>query len=175
MKASDDSVLTPDDVEMITERNSFITTIKVLSNDRSILNFGEIYNTDEPGTSDFAASTIVVTFTTILIPNEEFDNTTATVTAGAEYASEQYVWVSQAEFNYSHDKIFQILFIYNIDIRSKYLQAIFGANVTACGPDSIPENGAAQFDIDAYITHAFETIEMEIFTPDNIHVETVIK
>ncbi|ROT63601.1 hypothetical protein C7M84_018503 [Penaeus vannamei] len=70
--------------------------------DHAVLNFGKVQNQDtyNPTPTDKEPSTIRVLFTAILIKNTAYTNDTVIVTAGAEYDSERYVWVSQATHSY---------------------------------------------------------------------------
>lgn len=67
-----------------------------------MLNFGKVKNMDtfNAAATDKEPSTIRVLFTAILIKNTAYTNDTVIVTAGAEYDSERYVWVSQATHSY---------------------------------------------------------------------------
>lgn len=71
--------------------------------DHAVLNFGKVKNLDtyNPTPTDKEPSTIRVFFTAILIKNTAYTNDTVIVTAGAEYDSERYVWVSQASHSYT--------------------------------------------------------------------------
>nr|XP_027231644.1 uncharacterized protein LOC113823228 [Penaeus vannamei] len=76
--------------------------IAIMIYDHAVLNFGKVQNQDtyNPTPTDKEPSTIRVLFTAILIKNTAYTNDTVIVTAGAEYDSERYVWVSQATHSY---------------------------------------------------------------------------
>lgn len=59
-----------------------------------------IQNSAAFGGSDYTDSTIKILFTAIMIVNADYANDSVIVTAGAEYDSEKFVWVSQAKFSY---------------------------------------------------------------------------
>lgn len=74
----------------------------LFQNDRAILNFGSLKNTAPADSgADKSDSTIKITFRASLIVNTAYTNTTAIVTAGAEYDNQNYVWVSQASYTYN--------------------------------------------------------------------------
>jgi hypothetical protein len=75
-------------------------------NDRAIIDFGSLMNSAAVNSAGpFTDSTIEITFEASLIKNSAYTNATAIVTAGAEYDSDNYVWVSQASYTYNMNAV----------------------------------------------------------------------
>lgn len=122
-------------------------------NDRVILDFGTLQNTAaDDGGADKSDSTIHITFGASLILNDDYTNSTAIVTAGAEYDSENYVWVSQASYTY--------------DMNPGYS---YPSQITIDGPDTAVEWGGATFLVDAIISDPFGVFTFEVYTPLGDH------
>ncbi|KAF2346322.1 hypothetical protein FHG87_022922, partial [Trinorchestia longiramus] len=125
------NALTKDSFTPEVKANEFITSV----NDRATINFGNIKNSATVGGPDFTDSTIKILFDVSLIPNPAYLNDTAIVTAGAEYDSNNYVWVSQAS--------------YTFDMNPGYS---YPTLIDITGPDAGAPYSGATFNITAIIT-----------------------
>nr|KAG5686353.1 hypothetical protein BaRGS_008367 [Batillaria attramentaria] len=119
--------------------------------DRAIIDFGDVtvgadYSTEEK-------STIVITWDAVMIQNDNtLDQTVYWVSAGAEYNSENEVWVGQA----------------SLTARTNAEPTTFDTptfNLT--GPDSMPIGTSAVFTLDMYITEPSAFLSIDAFAPLN--------
>lgn len=122
--------------------------------DRAVFDFGQVTNGDVvgDGTTNTADSTITITFTAALIKNTQYTNDTVIVTAGAEYDSEKYVWVSQASYNF------------DMAPPETYLQTI-----SLSGPDTLAEWTGGTYTINAIITNPFDQMTIEVYSLNDRH------
>ncbi|XP_064089991.1 uncharacterized protein LOC135203997 [Macrobrachium nipponense] len=125
--------------------------------DRAVFDFGKVKNSDTvgDGTTNTADSEITITFTAVVIKNAAYLNNTVTVTAGAEYDQEKYVWVSQA----SHPVNMAPTVAYD----SLVTMTKEGAST------SVAQWAGATFVVDAFIANPFGTVSFEAFTGNLIH------
>ncbi|XP_042229759.1 uncharacterized protein LOC121871477 [Homarus americanus] len=143
------AAIAPADFSTRYEYNPFFLTFY----DRVIIDFGRIKNGDTytSGTPPDDVSTIRITFTATLVKNDAYTNDSVIVTAGAEYDSEKWVWVSQETHSFdttavAHDQ-----------------------TVTMTSPSSIAQYAGGGFKIDVYMNDPFTTMLFEVYTPDGIH------
>ncbi|XP_066973920.1 uncharacterized protein [Macrobrachium rosenbergii] len=125
--------------------------------DRAVFDFGKVKNSDTvgDGTTNTADSEIIITFVAVVIKNPAYLNDTVTVTAGAEYDQENYVWVSQA----SHPV--------NMNPAVTYDTAITLTKEGTAG--TIAQWSGATFVVDAFIANPFATVSFEAFTGNTVH------
>ncbi|XP_042876938.1 uncharacterized protein LOC122256373 [Penaeus japonicus] len=150
IKNEADAAIAPADVTIDKTLNQDFGTFY----DHAVLNFGKVKNLDtyNPTPTDKEPSTIRVFFTAILIKNTAYTNDTVIVTAGAEYDSERYVWVSQASHSYTMTP-----------------PETYPDTVTLAGPTQIAQWEGGTFSIDSIITTPFDTFTVEIYSPNDIH------
>ncbi|XP_068218814.1 LOW QUALITY PROTEIN: uncharacterized protein [Palaemon carinicauda] len=125
--------------------------------DRAVINFGKVKNSDTvgDGTTDTADSEIIITFRAVLIQNLAYLNDTATVTAGAEYDQEKYVWVSQS----SHSVDMNPAVTYSNDITL----------ATEGGATTVAQWTGMTFIVDAFIGTPSGPTTFQAFTGNTEH------
>ncbi|XP_069952979.1 uncharacterized protein [Cherax quadricarinatus] len=126
--------------------------------DRAIIDFGNVTNSDtySSGQTDYTDSTISITFTATLVINSNYNNNTVVVTAGAEYDSQNMVWVSQETHNFSMTA-------------GSYVQSI-----QMSSPTTLAQYSGGSFSIDAYLTNPFDTLTFEVYTNQDLYDQFTI-
>ena len=82
-------------------------------------------DTDD-GAETFDTSTITIHFVVTLIKNLDYTNSTVFVTVGAEYDSQNYIYVSQAEYAFDMNPV-SIILTYLIPVMisiDKYIKSV---------------------------------------------------
>lgn len=91
-----------------------------------MVNFGNVTNTglNDAGTN-YADSTITISFIATLITNTKYTNTSVYVTVGAEYNSQNYIWVSQAQYSYSMTPVSIVEFCERCNNKNKKYKSLY--------------------------------------------------
>ncbi|XP_050714209.1 uncharacterized protein LOC126997255 [Eriocheir sinensis] len=137
--------LDPDQVKIMTTKSEKYAHVT----DRAYFDFGNIINTDPYvlGQTDYTDSTITVEFSATLISNPDYTNTSATVTIGAQYDNNNYIYVGSDKMSYS------------------MLPGTYTPMITLDAPTEVAQYAGATFLLDTYINQPFEDLLLQVWTP----------